>query len=112
MNKTFRTAYLSDVIDIIDNPETTSIVCHGKRFDLVRHGHWITAIYPLFTCSECGATYRDIGYDYHFCPSCGVKMDKGEWEEPEINPCRGCIDYDGQGGCKSNGGCGVTDETN
>lgn len=27
-------------------------------------------------------------------------------EEPEINPCRGCKDYDGQGGCKSNGGCG------
>lgn len=29
-----------------------------------------------------------------------------EWEEPEINPCRGCMDYDGNGGCKSNGGCG------
>lgn len=25
--------------------------------------------------------------------------------EPEINPCRGCEDYDGRGGCKSNGGC-------
>jgi hypothetical protein len=29
-----------------------------------------------------------------------------EWEEPEINPCRGCDDYDGRGGCKSAGGCG------
>jgi len=29
------------------------------------------------------------------------------YEEPEINPCRGCDDYDGQGGCKSNGGCGA-----
>ena len=28
-----------------------------------------------------------------------------DWEEPEINPCRGCTDYDGHGGCKSNGGC-------
>ena len=28
-------------------------------------------------------------------------------EEPEINPCRGCLDYDGKGGCKSNGGCGA-----
>ena len=28
-----------------------------------------------------------------------------EWEEPEINPCRGCRDYDGRGGCISNGGC-------
>ena len=31
----------------------------------------------------------------------------GYWEEPEINPCRGCTDYDGHGGCKSNGGCGA-----
>ena len=30
-----------------------------------------------------------------------------KWEEPEINPCRGCDDYDGRGGCKSNGGCGA-----
>lgn len=30
----------------------------------------------------------------------------GDWEEPEINPCRGCDDYDGRGGCKSAGGCG------
>ena len=29
------------------------------------------------------------------------------WEEPEINPCRGCKDYDWNGGCKSNGGCGM-----
>ena len=28
-----------------------------------------------------------------------------DWEEPETNPCRGCTDYDGHGGCKSNGGC-------
>ena len=32
--------------------------------------------------------------------------DSGKWTEPEINPCRGCEDYDGQGACKSNGGCG------
>ena len=40
----------------------------------------------------------------------GAKMDEYEWQEPEIpyiNPCRGCDDYDGQGGCKSNGGCGT-----
>lgn len=30
-----------------------------------------------------------------------------DWEEPEINPCRGCDDYDGVGGCKSHGGCGA-----
>lgn len=26
------------------------------------------------------------------------------------NPCIGCADYDGVGGCKSNGGCGGTNE--
>jgi hypothetical protein len=33
-----------------------------------------------------------------------------DWEEPEINPCRGCDDYDGRGGCKSHGGCGAERE--
>lgn len=31
---------------------------------------------------------------------------KDDYEEPEINPCRGCEDYDGKGGCLSHGGCG------
>lgn len=26
----------------------------------------------------------------------------------DINPCRGCEDYDAPDGCKSNGGCGRT----
>ena len=42
----------------------------------VRHGHWIEARYPLFTCSECGATYQDTGYGYNYCPNCGAKMDE------------------------------------
>lgn len=37
------------------------------------------------------------------------KLKAEEFEEPEINPCRGCEDYDGYGGCKSNGGCGRTE---
>lgn len=32
------------------------------------------------------------------------------YKEPEINPCRGCDDYDGYGGCKSEGGCGIKRE--
>lgn len=44
----------------------------------VRHGHWIEARYPLFTCSECGATYQDTGYGYNYCPNCGAKMDEVE----------------------------------
>lgn len=37
---------------------------------------------------------------------CSEGERKDEFEEPEINPCRGCPDYDGRGGCISNGGCG------
>ena len=40
----------------------------------------------------------------NFCPNCGADM-KTQFEEPEINPCRGCEDYDGKGGCKTKGGC-------
>ena len=36
----------------------------------------------------------------------GEDEDEAEYEEPEINPCRGCEDYDNKGGCLSNGGCG------
>ena len=40
----------------------------------------------------------------NFCPNCGSSM-RPQFEEPEINPCRGCEDYDGKGGCKTKGGC-------
>lgn len=40
----------------------------------------------------------------NFCPNCGADM-RPQFEEPEINPCRGCEDYDWKGGCKSKGGC-------
>lgn len=39
-----------------------------------RYGHWIEAKYPLFICSECGATYQDNGYGYNYCPNCGADM--------------------------------------
>ena len=77
---------------------------------IIRHGHWIEERSIgdcCYKCSECGfirdAYLLEIG---NYCPQCGAKMDD-DWEEPEINPCRGCTDYDGQGGCKSNGGCGA-----
>ena len=42
----------------------------------------------------------------------GQKNDKdaSKCEELEINPCRGCEDYDGKGGCLSNGGCANVNE--
>lgn len=47
-----------------------------------------------------------------FCSEGERKED--DYKEPDINPCRGCEDYDGKGGCKSQGGCGERrkDETN
>lgn len=61
-------------------------------------------------CSMCGK-YHTTPYLYFFdnfnyCPNCGADM-RGEYEEPEINPCRGCTDYAGGGRCRSNGGCGA-----
>lgn len=35
-----------------------------------------------------------------------VTTKESDYKEPEINPCRGCEDYDGRGGCKSHDGCG------
>lgn len=76
----------------------------------IRHGHWIYTErgFPLaYGYNRCSVCQRSIGLDSTaYCPNCGAKMDN-TWEEPEINPCRGCTDYDGQGGCKSNGGCGA-----
>ena len=48
----------------------------AQGYEIVRHGRWIEAKYPLFTCSECGATYQDNGYGYNYCPNCGAKMDE------------------------------------
>lgn len=54
--------------ELIDNAPTVDA-------EPVRHGYWVEAKYPLFTCSECGATYQDTGYGYNYCPNCGAKMD-------------------------------------
>lgn len=58
--------------------------------------------------------YTDISIQSEECTSDGyrigtrdVKYETRIEEEPEINPCRGCEDYDGEGGCLSNGGCGA-----
>lgn len=91
--------------------------------DPVNHGKWteqkvthednrrstIIADWQSAKCSNCGK-YHTTPYLYYFnyynyCPRCGAKMDDDR-KEPEINPCRGCDDYDGRGGCKSYGGCG------
>ena len=74
----------------------------------VKHGHWKKTITWWIYCSVCGSEPpSECNIPTPYCPWCGAKMDEDEWQEPEINPCRGCVDYDGQGGCKSNGGCGV-----
>ena len=99
------------VIERINNAPTV---------DPYKHGHWIEHDVGLI-CSECNH-YTEAMYDEpfnnefgkgwalkrpYYCGYCGAKMKEDELEEPEINPCRGCVDYDGRGGCKSNGGCGA-----
>lgn len=87
----------------------------APTIDPVKHGKWKTTPYTdyddAWECSACGClwtfiegTPKDNGANY--CPHCGARMDN-DWEEPEINPCRGCDDYDWHGGCKSHGGCGA-----
>lgn len=81
-----------------------------------KRGKWIKIVdCNTIQCSECfydfdyidGLCYLCHGQELpNYCPNCGAKMDD-DWEEPEINPCRGCDDYDGRGGCKSKGGCGA-----
>lgn len=65
-------------------------------------------------CDECElmsaksiiASINDKRWYSDFYCAWGEK-EEDAYEEPEINPCRGCEDYDGEGGCLSNGGCGV-----
>ena len=69
-----------------------------------RRGLWIDIKHTFMTkCSVCDWINNDDS-SYNFCPRCGVDM-RPQFEEPEINPCRGCEDYDWKGGCKSKGGC-------
>lgn len=95
---------LSDVACNLEMMPVFNVVLDFQA-ETPKHGHWIEIDRGLlWQCSEC-EHYSISGGDY--CEWCGAKMDENEWEEPEINPCRGCVDYDGRGGCKSNGGCGA-----
>lgn len=42
----------------------------------VVRGKWITVMYHLYECSECGAAYQDVGYGFNFCPNCGAMMEE------------------------------------
>lgn len=35
---------------------------------------WNTVKYPLYECSNCGAVYQDVGYEFNFCPNCQADM--------------------------------------
>lgn len=76
----------------------------GKAEGQPRKGKWIDIKHTFMTkCSVCDWINNDDS-SYNFCPCCGADM-RPQFEEPEINPCRGCEDYDGKGGCKTKGGC-------
>jgi len=105
---------LKKAFDFDDDVELQCAVVHygidnAPTVDPVKHGHWEKeriGADKIDRCSVCGGSYLPCIKSYKFCPQCGARMDAEEWEEPEINPCRGCEDYDGNGGCISNGGCG------
>lgn len=110
--------YFKDINAAYNNSTMYDTLKHMlEDLEEVRHARWIerTKVYPdllndttyNYECPECG--YMDThgaNVEVPYCWHCGAKMDETEYEEPEINPCRGCEDYDGKGGCLSNGGCG------
>jgi hypothetical protein len=101
----------TDNCSICDYQELIDEILNAPTVDPIKHGRWIHKYgdghIEIATlggeCSECGFINTVTPY----CPNCGAKMDEAlQWEEPEIYPCRGCEDYDSQGGCLSKGGCG------
>ena len=68
--------YFKDINVAYNNSTMLDTLKHMlEDLEEVRHGRWIEAKYPLFTCSECGATYQDNGYGYNYCPHCGARCD-------------------------------------
>ena len=82
-----------------------------------RHGHWLAVKgwdddlgeLDSAECSVCHETQESEYWAktyYKYCPNCGADMRgrENDYADPNLYPCRGCEDYDGQGGCLSNGG--------
>ncbi len=89
-----------------------------------KHGEWTRkrtiAHDGEWYCSKCDNEVvileagKDRTYKYAYCPNCGARMFASDinvlnkndtLDGPIITPCLGCSEYDGYGGCKSNGGC-------
>ena len=94
---------LMEFCERIEDAPTVDAVAVVRCKDCKRYRH--DDVFHRWYCS-IGMTKRATSKDDY----CSWGERRGEWQEPEepkINPCRGCDDYDGQGGCKSNGGCGA-----
>lgn len=75
----FKTAWLADIVDLIDRTDTNRIICHGKEFILTKHGYWKgkpIAGYSTVRCSECGDVFMENSGKWNYCPNCGTKMDE------------------------------------
>lgn len=61
--------------------EIISDECEAADVAPVKRGEW-QDYHGIFRCSECGYSFEHEGYKhfFHFCPSCGVRMD-GEKNE-------------------------------
>lgn len=74
-----KTVWLMDLVDLIDRPDTHTIICHGKEFTLIKHGYWKgkpIAGYSTVRCSECGETFIENNGKWNYCPNCGARMDE------------------------------------
>lgn len=97
-----------EVVKELKQLPTIDPVKHGKWKNRQMHDEELMPISVFrHRCSVCNfeinTTEETIWW--RWCPGCGARMDADDWEEPKINPCRGCEDYDGRGGCTSHGAC-------
>ena len=92
-------------LNVIPAADVVEVV-HGRwePFDLV----FGRSIYVCTACERAVKMPTAMGLPtFKYCPNCGAKMIV--MHEPDINPCRGCDDYDGIGECVSDGGCAGMD---
>lgn len=89
-------------------------IIQAETIGNISDGYWYGNGEEIVRCKNCKYYWKNYTDDsIPVCLAspkddafCSEGERKDEFEEPEINPCRGCPDYDGRGGCISNGGCG------
>ncbi len=107
--------YVCGYLDALDNLEKVVEAIPAADVVEVVHGEWkpldLAFGRSIYVCTACERTVKmptAMGLPtFKYCPNCGAKTIV--MHEPDINPCRGCDDYDGFGECVSDGGCARKD---